>query len=278
MLRISLKLLATYIIICCLVALARAQLSTTHAGLGSASGGGGGGGDYISNLVHRWPMDDANVPGGTTINDTAPGGTLNGTAVGGVSSAAGPPAPGILATARALDGASGSQIQLPVSPAPFDWNSGSFSVGGWAFITNITNLSQDGGNDQIYLNMDIDGGGVDYLIIANLHATTGGGFYLNVSGQSWRVLTGVMVNSVWAHLFITNSGGGHTGTVVMYKNGAALSPTTSASSISFGVASSYNLGAANSTMANLAGRLSSWRIYSRALTPTDVLALYTNGG
>jgi hypothetical protein len=93
---LTLKLLATYIITCCLIALACAQLPTTHAGPGSP-GGGGGGGTCTGTAFHVTSPNDLtnaawiNSAGIVTVNFgfTAPNSTLTASDIKTTSAAGG---------------------------------------------------------------------------------------------------------------------------------------------------------------------------------------------
>lgn len=228
-------------------------------------------GDITSGLVHSWVMNDANVSG-TTITDIGSS-PLNGLANGGVTSAAGPGGQ----TARAFDGATGTGITASASPR--DWNSGSFTWASWVWITNNAALSVDS-QSQTYFYDDRAGNGTSYLLISNRESTPGG---VNVqcsrltsAASSVIVATTVVPSAGWTHLGYTNTGGCATGTPLFYVNGSSVSFTTPGSTDGSFDSIGTAWGTANTTTANLAGRMYKQNIYSRALSSADMLALFNS--
>jgi hypothetical protein len=243
-------------------------------------------GGVFTDFIHEYPLDDSHAATGAgNIKDvvTSP---LTATLSGGVTSTSTTGIPSAqFATARAFDGVSGSSILVDGANSLFDWNSGSFSVGMWVYITN-NNAASAGGSDQYYIH-DANSSGSNYFLMHNRVSPNAGGLVVSVSGGSGGtalgVPTGAVPNNTWTHLVYTNSGGGFAGNTTsnaaFYVNTVpAAIFTGGAGDLSFGGLSLVcRLGSGIATDGMLAGRLYKVVVYNRVLAQADVTALYNSG-
>lgn len=207
----------------------------------------------VTNLTHRWPMDDANVSG-TTITDVV--GSLNGTAQNGVASAAGP-----ITQARSFDGTD-DYISLASCPITF---ASAWSIGAWAYFTNPAATAGDGGA-QTFINFGDGSATIRMLTDANTTpaATWDNGDYINKDTNA-----AAFVATTWAHVCITFDGAS---TYVLYVNGASASTNSGLSNATNAASNVFGGRAVGARL--MTGRLYQVVTYSKALTSGEVSTLY----
>jgi hypothetical protein len=223
-------------------------------------------------------MDDANVSG-TTITDTIGG--INGTAGTGISSAVGPGGAGY-ATARQFNGNT-AQGYITLGSSPFNWLSGgSFSFAAWLLCADITQTDVEGTGNQTYFYDDRTADNTNMIFVWNRQAAPAGHVAFNVCGERVRPTEAVaMTSNVWRHVVYTNEGGGGTGVKAMYYDGVPVGPLTLTSADTGYLQLNHFFGAGNPTVNGTIQngcRMSSVRLYRRALSALDVAALYAAGG
>jgi len=209
---------------------------------------GGTTGDATTGLTYNW---DFNENTGTTATDSVASLVLNdegsgifwGTAHAGASSA----------------DFNGATYFENTSASALDFGANAFSVGCWVYPDALPAILWFSGGINVkgvYLYLASDGK-VQFI-------TSQDGTY-----QETATATGVATTGSWQHYTVTRSGS----TVKIYKNGSDVTSVSGTHSdpaaTSLVILGSYN-GGSN----YLDGRLDQLRIYSRALTAADVLALY----
>lgn len=223
------------------------------------------GGDFTTGLQAHWPMDDAHIiGGGTLIEDIVS--TWDAGINGGITSAAGPNA--TYATARAFDGAAGTYAQFATGDTgPVDWATEPCTLAVWIYAANVANTTWVASFSRVLNSSMVAFGAAGDGTLFSVNTATN---RTDTTG-SW-----ITSNDTWYHIGVTWSAGGG-GTCHFYVNGSDKATSTQAG---FGPGSSkQDIGVFQSpNSGNLAGRMAGLRVYNRALTASDMAALYAAGG
>ncbi len=211
---------------------------------------GGGWSGPASGLVHRWPMDDANVSG-TTIYDVA--GTSHGTATAGITSTVGPQGAD---TARAFNGSAYVTIpSQPISGAPF-------SLFTWA------KLNSTGHSSPFIVSFSSNSGNQYFITSESAHLAVCAG---NPTSSSKSVYTGTsnpFSSASWRHVGFTYDGT----TLVVYIDGSAV---TASSDVGWPSATNdFRFGNMKNGTDYLNGAMKQVVVYNRALSAAEVSQLY----
>ena len=207
-------------------------------------------------LIGYWSLDSADISG-TAVYDKS-GNARNGAATGSPTAGAGKVRQDLVFSG------SGQYIDLGSSPIT---GSQAFTLAAWikpsAFDNNYhgaVSLGDSSASSNAYIGLigsSAQGG------TAN---TIGGGFY----GSNYG--TGV-VSTDWNHVVMTFSGGSN-GTVTLYVNGVSKFTTTFTPSLNSGNMKIGRIG--TDTIYDFSGGIDEVYVYSRALSSTEVMALYKN--
>jgi len=205
-----------------------------------------------SGLVHRWPLDNANVSG-TTIYDVVEG--LNGTANGGITSTTGPQGTD---TARAFDGSTGyiSIPSQPISGTPF-------SLFCW-----VKNNSSTEHTSPYIVSFSTNSGGQYFITSESAHLAVCAG---NASSGAEAVYTpssSPFSSAAWHHVGFTYSGT----TLTVYIDGSAVSASSDVGWPS--ATNDFRFGNMKGGTDYLNGALKQVVVYNVALSPAQVSQLY----
>ena len=212
--------------------------------------------DIVTGLVGHWKLDETS---GTTARDTSgkghPGTLYNiaspATATSGWTSS------GRFNGALAFDGSNDYVLVSGLT-----WTPVAFSVAWWIYPLTSVNYNQG-------MMASVGWGAWD------AHTSTAGAMYVGTDGTTRfspsELPAGTMELNKWQ--FFTYTYNGSQGR--FYKDGALVAgPKTQNQSVAWG-GFSMGIGIANNT---INGSIDDVRIYNRALTQTDITALYNNGG
>ncbi len=219
-----------------------------------------------TNLVHRWPMDDANVSG-VTITDVV--GSLNGTAGTSVASASGP-----YGTSRLIGNDANAGISL--ASTPIANMTSAFSVGVWLLKTDVSVGPYDSASQKCRVFSFYDG---TNSVEAGLHFAGDGqgypngsvsvGFAVGHTSMVGNTTNTILVNNNWAHLTVTWDGA----TTIFYVNGMAVAADT----VNFTATTTVNsLGCWTSVGSRpWNGKMYQFVLYTKALSATEVTQLFS---
>lgn len=204
--------------------------------------------------------DTADVSGSTITDRGSGGNTL--TLVGSPSIVTGHinQAVSLNGSTQYIDAGNGTDVQI----------TGNMTVASWVYI-NSTGSYQ-------FISKDGDTGGRAFAFDCVSNDLR---FYINGGSSNNLVDTGVTItNSTWTHIAATYSTNGTHGTITVYINGSSVgsgssadpSMPTATADLDFGrrVYAGFN--------GYLNGKMDDVRVYNRALTATDIAALFAYTG
>ena len=213
---------------------------------GASSGWGG----PTSGLIHRWPMDNANVSG-TTIYDVA--GSLNGSATTGVTSTTGPQGTD---TASAFNGSAYVAItSQPVPGAPF-------SLFTWAKLNSTPSTSPS------VISFSTNSSNQYFISNEGAHLAVCAGNPSSGTKAVYTASSSPFSSPTWHHVGFTWDGT----TLTVYIDGFAVSALSDVGWPS--ATNDFRFGNMKGGTDYLNGALKQVVVYNRVLSSADVSKLY----
>lgn len=203
-----------------------------------------------TNLV-VWHSFDGPYLNTTTSTDRGSSGN-HGTLANGPT-----PKAGKVGQALRFDG-SDDRIVTMQNPSGLGYGAGDFSWFAWIYPERV--------NDSYEMIWAQGGSGIPYFAVRDdvLHVYV---------GSTYETTSGYIAANTWQHVGVVRS----SGTLTLYKNGVAYSSTSSQpgsiSAPDYAYISSYGSGGAHA----FKGVIDDLRIYNKALSTTEILALYNQG-
>jgi hypothetical protein len=235
-------------------------------GAGGLYGGGGGGTGQEGNQVPSVGAQGIIVvtympsPSGTTTDKSGNGN--NGTLY---NMTAASPVQGKIGQALSFDGAT-TYVSLASSPITTVANPS--SVCAWAYMNNVATFPNAWNQELLNFYKDSSNGiGIESIVSTGVMAVV----YKVAGTDRGAVSSGaVFVNKTWSYVCYVWNGSG----VSIYKDGASVATTSNPDSI----ANVSVIGARDASgNGNWDGKIDDMRVYSRALSATEIKQLYNQG-
>ena len=223
-------------------------------------------------LVGHWSMDDSDVSGGTLYDRSAydrNGDLRNGVTTGSST---------VVGTHSFSFDGSDDYVRMPKEPYAFEENEKEFSFSCWIYPTALQTNSTNHSIQNCFAAHS-SGGDNDNFEVGINASTNDIQVYIDCIGSdSTNASTGVTAPlNTWTHVGVTFDING-TPTMNLYKNGSLglrdESTWSGASGLEDATDTEFTVGASRSYREPYTGKVTSVRIYNRALTKKEINALY----